>query len=73
MLAVVGLGEVEVLEVEADSLRVDWVEGMLGVYKRGQSSRFLGFGDDMKSEGGLAAGFGTVDLNDAAHGHATDP
>src|SRR5919202_4423093 len=70
LLAVVGLGEVEVLQVDADGLGVGRVEGVLGVYEGGEAAGPLGLGDDVQGEGGLAAGLGAVDLDDAAPGDA---
>src|SRR3712207_4217730 len=72
LLAVVGLGEVEVLEVHADGLGVGRVEGVLGVYEGGEAAGLLGLGDDVQGEGRLAAGLGAVDLDDAPPGDAAD-
>src|SRR5688572_30109388 len=66
LFAVIWLGEVEVLKVDADSLGVGRVEGVLGVDKGGQASCFLRLGDDVQGEGCLAARLGTEDLHDPA-------
>src|SRR5215213_2265217 len=65
LFAVIRLGKVEVLEVNADSLGVGRVEGVLGVDKGGEASCFLRLGDDVQGEGRLAARLGTEDLDDA--------
>ena len=45
---------------------------MLYVDIRGLAAALLGAGDDVQRERRLAAGFGAVDLNDAAARHAAD-
>src|ERR671911_38637 len=65
LFAVIWLGKVEVLQVNADSLGVGRVEGVLGVDEGGEASCFLRLGDDVQSEGRLAARLGTEDLDDA--------
>jgi hypothetical protein len=72
LFAVIRLGEVEVLEVNADSLGVGRVDGVLGVDEGGEASRSLRLGDDVQGEGRLAARLGTEDLNDATPGEATN-
>ena len=56
LLAVVGLGEVEVLKVYADGLGVCRVEGVLCVDKGGETTGLLGLGNDVQGERSLAAG-----------------
>src|SRR5829696_1039148 len=68
LLTVIWLGKVEVLEVNADSLGVGRVEGVLGVDEGGEASCFLRLGDDVQAKGRLAAGLGTEDLDDATPG-----
>src|SRR5215203_1413793 len=70
LFAVVRLGEVEILEVDADGLGVARVDGVLGVDESGEATRLLRFGDDVQGEGRLAAGLGAEDLDDAASGYA---
>src|SRR5687768_7388203 len=72
LFTVIRLGEVEVLEVDADSLGVGRVDGVLGVDEGGQASCFLRLGDDVQGEGRLAARLGTEDLHDATPGEATN-
>src|SRR5215216_5998152 len=72
LLAVVRLGEVEVLQVDADSLGVGRVEGVLGVDEGGEASCSLRLGDDVQGEGRLAARLGTEDLDDATSGDAAN-
>src|SRR5688500_6773357 len=66
LFTVIRLGEVEILEVDTDSLGVGWVDGVLGVDEGGQASCFLRLGDDVQGEGRLAARLGTEDLHDPA-------
>ena len=72
LFAVIRLGKVEVLEVDADSLGVGRVEGVLGVDEGGEAPRLLRLGDDVQGEGRLAARLGTEDLDDPAPGDAAD-
>src|SRR5215203_2064402 len=70
LFAVVRLGEVEILEVDADGLGVARVDGVLGVDESGEATRLLRFGDDVQGEGRLAAGLGAEDLDDTTPGYA---
>jgi hypothetical protein len=72
LFSVIRLGEIEVFEVDTDGLGVGRVEGVLGVHEGGEAAGFLGFGDDMQGESGLAAGFGAEDLDDASPWDAAD-
>src|SRR5215218_4438510 len=72
LFAVIRLGEVEVLEVHADSLGVGRVEGVLGVDESGEASCFLRLGDDVQGESRLAARLRTEDLHDPASGDAAN-
>ena len=72
LLAGVGLGDEEVVDIDAELLGVAGVEGVLGVDKGGQAAGALGFGDDLQGDGGLAGGLGAEDLGNAAAGNAAD-
>src|SRR5215210_1418405 len=72
LLAVIRLGEVEVLEVHPDSLGVGRVEGVLGVDEGGEPSGLLRLGDDVQGEGRLSARLGAEDLDDATPRDAAD-
>ena len=72
LLAVVGLGDQEVVEVDAQLLGVGGVEGVLGVDERGGAAAPLGLGDDLQGQRGLARRLGPEDLDDAAAGDAAD-
>src|SRR5215211_3916920 len=72
LFAVIRLGKVEVLEVNADSLGVGRVEGVLGVDESSEAPCFLCLGDDVQGEGRLAARLGTEDLDDPASGDAAN-
>ena len=45
---------------------------MLGVNECDDAAHGLRLGEDLERERGLAGGLGTVDLDDAAAGHAAD-
>ena len=66
LLAGVGLGDEQVVDVDAQRLGVVGIEGVLGVDEGGDAARLLGFGDDVQGQGRLAGRFRAVDLDDAA-------
>ena len=72
LLAGVGLRDQELVDVDAELLRVDRVERMLGVDERGDAAQTLGFGDDVKRQGGLARGLRAVDLGHPPARQAAD-
>ena len=72
LLAGVGLGDQEVLEVDAELAGIDRVERVLGVDEAANAALLLRLGDDMQGQRGLARGFRTVDLDDAAARQAAD-
>ena len=54
LLPRVWLGDEQFIDVDADRLRIDGIEGVLGIDERSGPAVSLCFGDDMESEGGLA-------------------
>ena len=72
LFAVIWLGEVEVLQVDADSLGVGRVEGVLGIDESGEASCLLRLGDYVQGEGSLTARLWTEDLYDATPWEATN-
>lgn len=58
LLAVVGLGDVEVFKLYAEARSVRGVERVLRVDERGGAARLLHFRDDVQRDGGLARRFG---------------
>src|SRR5215216_5961650 len=66
LFAVIWLGEVEVLEVNAYSLGVGRVEGVLGVDEGSETTGPLGLGYYVQGEGGFATPFGPEDLDDTS-------
>ena len=66
LLAGVGLGDQELVDVDAELLGVDRVERVLGVDEGGDAAQVLGLGDDVQGQRGLAGGLRPVDLDDAA-------
>ncbi len=72
LLAVVGLGDEQVVGVDAELLRVLGVERVLGVDEGREAPGLLGLGDDLERERRLARGLGPEDLDDAAARDAAD-
>ena len=72
LLAVVGLRDQQVVEVDAELLRVGRVERVLGVDERRHAAQLLRLGDDLQRERGLARRLRPEDLDDAAARHAAD-
>lgn len=73
LLARVGLGDQEVLHLDAEALGVQGVQGVLRIHEGGHPAPPLGLGDDGEGEGGLAPGLGAIDLHDPPPGDAADP
>ena len=73
LLAVVGLGDQELVGVDADRPRVDRVDRVLGVDEGADAAEGLGLGDDVVDQRRLTRGLGTEDLDDPAARHAADP
>ena len=72
LLARVGLGDEQLVDVDADGPGVDRVHGVLGVDVGADAAVALGLGHDVHGEGGLAGGLRAVDLGDPAAGQAAD-
>jgi hypothetical protein len=72
LLAGVGLGDEQVVDLDAALLGVLGVESVLGVDEGGDAAAALGLGDDVLDEGSLAGRLGAEDLGDAAAGDAAD-
>ena len=72
LLAVVGLRDQQVVEIDAELLRVLGIERVLGVDERRHPAELLRFGDDLQRQRGLAGRFRSEDLDDPALGDAAD-
>ena len=72
LLAGVGLGDQQLVDVDADRLGVDRVHGVLGVDVGADAAVALRLGDDVHGERRLARRLRAVDLGDAAPGQAAD-
>ena len=72
LLAGVRLGDEKVVDIHAQRAGIGGLERVLHVDIRGLAAALLGAGDDVQRERRLAAGFGAVDLDDAAARHAAD-
>ena len=72
LLARVGLGDQQLVDVDADGLGVDRVHRVLGVDVGAHAAVALGLGDDVHGQRRLARGLRAVDLGDAAAREAAD-
>ena len=72
LLAVVGLGDQQLVGVDADRPRVDRVHRVLGVDEDADPALGLGLGDDVVDQRRLARGLRAEDLDDPAARHAAD-
>jgi hypothetical protein len=73
LLAGVGLGDQEVVEIDPEFSGVDRVERVLGVDKGADAAGLLCLGDGVQRQRGLAGRFGPVNLDHAAARQAPDP
>ena len=72
LLAVVGLRDQQVVDIDAELARVICVERVFRVDERRHAAQLLRFGDDLQRERGFAAGFRSEDFDDAAAREAAD-
>jgi hypothetical protein len=72
LLAVVGLRDQEVIDVDAELSRVLGVERVLGVDEGADAAPLLGLADGRQRQGGLTRRLRAVDLDDAAAREAAD-
>ena len=72
LLARVGLGDEQLVDVDADGPGVDRVHGVLGVDVGADAAVALRLGHHVHGEGGLAGRLGPVDLDDPAPGQTAD-
>ena len=73
LLAVVGLRDEQLVDVDADLPRVQRVHRVLGVDERAHPAELLGLGQDVVHQRRLAGGLRAEDLDDAPARHAADP
>ena len=66
LLAVVGLGDEQLVDVDADALGVGGVHGVLGVDERADAAQLLGAGEHVVEQRGLAGRLRAEHLDDAA-------
>ena len=72
LLAGIGLGNIELVDVHAQLLGVNGIKGMLGVDEGRHAAGLLGLGHAVQGDGGLTGGFRSVDLHDAAAGQTSN-
>lgn len=71
-LARAGLGDEEVVEIDAEALGVGGIQGVLDINESGEPSAFLGLGHDGEGERGFSGGFRPVNFHDASPGEASN-
>ena len=72
MLAGIGLGDQQVIDIDAQFAGIDRVQGVLGVDKGADTTGLLRFGDTVQRQGGLTRGFRAVNLDYTPAGEAPD-
>jgi hypothetical protein len=72
LLAGVGLGDQQVVDIDAQLAGIDRVERVFGVDEGAGAAALLRLGDDMQRQRGLARAFRPVDLDDPAARQAAD-
>ena len=72
LLSGVRLGDIEVVNIHADILRIDRIQCMLRINKTGNTVSSLHFRDHMQCDRCLTTGFRTVDLHDPAAGNPAE-
>ncbi len=72
LLAVIGLGDQQVVHVNAQLGGVDGIEGVLGVHEGCHATLLLRLGNDLQGDGGLAGGFRPEDFHHTPAREATD-
>lgn len=72
LLAVVRLGDEQIIDIDAAARCVHRIERMLGVDERSDAAHLLRFGDDVLRQRRFPAGLGPVDFNNATARHAAD-
>ncbi len=70
LLAGVGLGDHEIVELDAEPLGPGGIEGVLGIDEGSDAATLLGVGDDVETERRLAGRFRPEDFEDSAAGNA---
>ena len=71
LFTVIWLGNIQVIDIHADVLRVNGIQGMLRIDKAGDPSSLLYLRHHMKGNGGLTAGLRAVDLDHTSLGNAS--
>ena len=70
LLTAVRLGNIQVVDIYADVLRIDGIQRMLRVDEAGNTIPLLDLGHHMKSHGSFTTGFRAIDFNNTALGNA---
>ena len=72
LLAVVGLRDQQIVDLDAELAGIDRIERVLGVDEGADAALLLGLGDDVQRQRGLAGGFRPVDFDHPAARQAAD-
>jgi len=70
LLAVIGLGDEQVVHIHAEFFGVSGIKRVLGINKSRQTAGLLRFRDHLQGDGGLAAGFRAENFDYAAAGES---
>ena len=73
LLSRIRLGNIEIIDIDADISGVDRIQSVLRIDKSRNSSALLNFCDHMQRNGRFSAGLRSVDLNDPALGDPAEP
>ena len=66
LLAIIGLGDVQIVHIDTQLRGIEAVEGMLSVDEGCNAASFLALGNGMDGQCSLTAGLGTKYLDDTA-------
>ena len=66
LLPAVRLGDVQIVDIDADILRIDGIQRMLRIDETGDTAALLNLRDHVQGNGGLTTGLRSVDLYDPA-------
>ena len=72
LLAKIGLGDKDVIDIHAKSSRIDRIERMFRVDERHDTAECLRLGEDLQRKRGFTAGLWSVHLDDSTTRNAAD-
>ncbi len=66
LFSAVRLGDIQIIDIDADILRIDRVQSMLGIDESGDAAALLHLGDHVQRQGCFTGGFRPVYLHDSS-------